>query len=1230
MATFFVISKQFYAHVVPGVSQLFHGHVRPRLRAFSILYLSIVLGLAYLAIIFFSYRRFRLLKEQHKWLRMERKLLNALIKDVKYVSELGEKIDKKAHQHWDSQLRLGATVQLSEVQKELVNSIEAVVRKANSSSETYEKLSRRRQFLRWVYSVLMDFRKIRSLHTEMDGVIYELSDHLFRKCHKICESLERSRSNVRSLQDRPLVEQNSYTYNRAVRLPPTHSIEEKLKDLIHGKPDLVRDKKDNIRYNIEFQVKLLLAFLKDLDGLRMDTKTEKTWVKLVDETILELLQDIDGILKIANRMNWIFYIGNWIARRELKKKHRLCNRSLGVLLMHKSVCAFKFISRDPLKSGHLSQKRQKFSSQDTTDDKGISSLLNNFHNQLSQGQTMEDFKQLHNTFERLHNLLMDTKAVEGIKHSRMAWTYQLKEIIKDAEKSLKSLGESSSSEWSENQNKTESGSKDIARFHRALRILDRCIRIYRIELRRERNLVVGMDEDVHEVVSRLITNSENCSTHFIVGMKGIGKSTLAKMVFNHRAIKNHFESKYWVPLTDRADEEKNVLLKRLGQQVMPSPATNKEGKEKDYSIKELNEFLKGKKYLIVLDSISSAEAWESLKAAFRDSTNGSRILITTRYKSVASNAENSHQLRLRTKDESWILFRQMVHLPSATSDQPEVSPEAGEAQKKNSLARKVVGRCGGLPLSILRLGYLFSGTKNVTYEELLKVLDHIDHNQTPWTEIMDFDVKDLPPHLRQCLSYFGLFPKDSETSARRLVALWVAEGLIKPSGIEQEPPDLVARKILEELISLNLVQVVERRPNGKEKTCSFPSALRDLWLRSNASFDQRLAYNADEHDASSTLSGGSGRNLQNLLRSCRNPRSILFFDTREGNKPGEEIGKFLSLGIASGHLLQLQVLDLEHVFRPQLPDTIGKLIHLTYLGLRWTYLEKIPPSIGNLTNLQTLDVKHTYIRVLPSSIWKLKKLRHLCMNQIYRSQIKHQPSGSSLQNLQTLRGAFVDKDSPLKDSLRRLTNLTKLALAFQLNLSQQIALAESLLKLNQLKALKLKSIDEMGRPQDLKATFLLGLENLSNLYLFGKLENTSINRLPQSLTDLTLSASGLLDDPMPALEKLKMLERLSLYSGSYTGKSMSCSKGGFPQLHVLNFWMLKELEEWNVVEEAMPNLKKLEIRSCNSLRVPTGLGHLKTLSELKLKEMPVKFTEEIEKTKEIIWGDIALSPAIIY
>ena len=125
----------------------------------------------------------------------------------------------------------------------------------------------------------------------------------------------------------------------------------------------------------------------------MDTKTEKAWVKLVEETILEQLQDMDGILKIANQMSWIFYIGNyWIARHKLKKSYEYYDRMLWLPILHKNICDFKFIRRDPSKSIYQSQKKQMFSSQaTTTNDDGISSLLNNFHNQLSQGQAMDEF-----------------------------------------------------------------------------------------------------------------------------------------------------------------------------------------------------------------------------------------------------------------------------------------------------------------------------------------------------------------------------------------------------------------------------------------------------------------------------------------------------------------------------------------------------------------------------------------------------------------------------------------------------------------------------------------------------------------------------------------------------------------------------------------------------------------------------------------------------------------------
>lgn len=144
-------------------------------------------------------------------------------------------------------------------------------------------------------------------------------------------------------------------------------------------------------------------------------------------------------------------------------------------------------------------------------------------------------------------------------------------------------------------------------------------------------------------------------------MKGIGKTTLAKMVLNNKNIQNHFKYRYFVSLPDSVDHDKNVLLKRLGNVLLTR--TPEEEKEKDYSFKEVKDFLKVKKYLLVLDNIMRKETWETLKEAFPDNKNGSRILLTTRDKRVASHADPScdpYKLRLRTKEESWNLFRQTV------------------------------------------------------------------------------------------------------------------------------------------------------------------------------------------------------------------------------------------------------------------------------------------------------------------------------------------------------------------------------------------------------------------------------------------------------------------------------------------------------------------------------------------------------------------------------------------
>ena len=117
-----------------------------------------------------------------------------------------------------------------------------------------------------------------------------------------------------------------------------------------------------------------------------------------------------------------------------------------------------------------------------------------------------------------------------------------------------------------------------------------------------------------------------------------------------------------------------------------------------------------------------------------------------------------------------------------------------------------------------------------------------------------------------------------------------------------------------------------------------------------------------------------------------------------------------------------------------------------------------------------------------------------------------------------------------------------------------------------------------------------------------------MSEFPHSLNTLTLSWSGLTEDPMQTLDKLPNLRVLRLLRRSCIGKHMLCPSRGFPQLRVLKLWELEQLEEWNVEERALGALRDLEIRSCMVLRMlPEGLRH-RTFLELKLTGMPSQFT----------------------
>ena len=477
--------------------------------------------------------------------------------------------------------------------------------------------------------------------------------------------------------------------------------------------------------------------------------------------------------------------------------------------------------------------------------------------------------------------------------------------------------------------------------------------------------LASFGDDVQAMISRLLTEDQSFRVIPIMGMEGIGKTTLAKLIFNHKVVIDHFTLGVWTLDGYR-------LLLRGKDNIVESELLAV-GRNYEEEMQRLNaSFIKNRSLIVVDHSYFPYEMLRGLQ----DTLNGSRMILAGTKTWLSPNLQmksDPHRLRLRTDEESWALFTHALK----TSIPSEL----------RKLKDEIAKRCGGLPLLIVKLAEELS-QKDATIEEWSTVLQQFNHDQQQlWSNTLYKIHNELSLYMRRCLFYFTLFPQDFDIPARRLIALWVAEGLVQPEG-DNETPEDVAERCLNLLIAQGMVQLTKKKLNGNVKMVRLPDVLRQYWLsksqqatflgvhtntRSELSLGtnkvRRLIDHLDKEDISFYhIHGDCNTTSTSLTPYYEGVLSFLSFDTRKESKPGEEAGNFLRRCISSDCFLWLLVLDLENVFRPKLPKAIGKLTQLRYLGLRSTFLETVPSSISKLQNLQTLDVKHTSIKTLPNSI----------------------------------------------------------------------------------------------------------------------------------------------------------------------------------------------------------------------------------------------------------------------
>ncbi|XP_042038861.1 putative late blight resistance protein homolog R1A-10 [Salvia splendens] len=698
--------------------------------------------------------------------------------------------------------------------------------------------------------------------------------------------------------------------------------------------------------------------------------------------------------------------------------------------------------------------------------------------------------------------------------------------------------------------------------------------------------VVGLHEDLEEIKSQLCGESSNLQVITIVGMGGIGKTTLAKCAYDDPLTVQHFDIRAWVTVSQ--DYNAEAIFSSL---LASMEEFNTERSER--SSENVFKILKYRRYLIVMDDIWSTGAWDDVRCILPNDGNGSRVMLTTRETDVAAYADRLsplHEMRLMDEGQSWNLLRQMVF---AHQDCP---PEL------ENIGKEVARCCKGLPLTIVVVAGILStmGSNLASWKEIAQNVSSVTVGGGQCEKILSLSYTQLPHYLRSCFLYMGGFPEDYEVSASKLIKLWVAEGFLRcPKGsktLEEE-----AEECLEDLVKRNLVLVTKRKCDGRIKSCSLHDLMRDLCIKK--AHEEKFLMNFSSRIVTNLISVEAKHNQR---RVSLTPSGLPYFSKIYCLSTIHTILCFHGISVARAleRFRLLRVLDARDVYVSSLPDEIFDLFHLVYLAIY--YRLSLPSAISKLRSLQTLHLRaknewklfKSHCVCLPPEIWMMPQLRHLVFNG--RLPDPEGRTTTVLDNLQTL--SIVSHSMCSERILRMIRNLKKL------------------------------EIDCMdSRPGDIYLNNLVHLRRLEDLKLRssfgGEFCQKDIFTFPRMLKRLTLSRMAFPWDKMTIVGSLPNLRVLKLTHQACKGNRWETTEGEFPLLEHLLIEK-SDLSLWITESSHFPMLKRLVLNDCWQLaEIPEDIGEISTLELIEVKGKAVmSLVDSVKQILEIQrgWGNDAL------
>ncbi|XP_057744191.1 putative disease resistance protein At3g14460 [Arachis stenosperma] len=701
-----------------------------------------------------------------------------------------------------------------------------------------------------------------------------------------------------------------------------------------------------------------------------------------------------------------------------------------------------------------------------------------------------------------------------------------------------------------------------------------------------RGNVYGREDDQKALVQMLNDNNEHhLSVISIVGIGGVGKTTLAQWLYNNEEeFMKGFDLKAWVCVSENFDIveiTRNVLKGILGDTCSLDDFNSLQH--------ALKEKLLNKKFFVVLDDVWSNDQhqWRNFITPFQYGAKGSTILLTTRKENVGLVAQTNYQpliLNTLSEDQCWSVFASSASFPESNG-----SPALEE------IGKKIAKKCDGLPLAAETLGCL---CRNHDAEEWGKILK---------SDIWEFSMNDskiipallisyfhLPPYLKRCFVYCSLFPKDYKFKKEELIMLWMAEDLLRVSN-RRETLEEVGSKYFDDLAS----RLFFKEHQDYYDRFVMHDLLHDLAIFLAGDFYCRLDELGEEEELVSLTRHLSFGKLNRSV--SKNFNSIATF---ESLRTSLYVNDLFSMESVASKLKYLRVLSFDEL--DVVPNSIGELIHLRYLDLSRTDIKTLPKSLCSLSNLQTLKLYYCRkLATLPSGLHNLVGLRHL---DIRETSLEEMPGKmSKLNQLHALSSFVVGKHED--NGIQELGGLVNLHGCLELKKLENIV---DVKEAKSAKIMDKKHIDELwlewSSGDDLVSSTETERDMLDNLQPQIGLKGLTIkgykgtifpdwlgNCSYENMTRVSLNSckNCCMLPSLGQLPSLKSLRIEGFHQVRSIGEEFYKNEGDhhsshiapFPSLETLVFSNMACWEVWHVSEsETFPQLRKLQIRNCRMLK----------------------------------------------